>query len=43
MLERLEQEGVGRLTLTTADAHGLYRRFGFEPVGDSPSLMRRAG
>ena len=43
MLERLEQEGVGTLMLTTADAHGLYRRFGFEPVGDSPSLMRRAG
>lgn len=43
MLERLEQEGVGTLMLTTADAHGLYRRFGFEPVGDSPKLMRRAG
>lgn len=42
MLERLEQEGVGSLMLTTADAHGLYRRFGFEPVGDSPRLMRRA-
>lgn len=43
MLARLEQEGVGTLMLATADAHGLYRRFGFEPVGDSPSLMRRAG
>jgi ribosomal protein S18 acetylase RimI-like enzyme len=43
MLERLEQEGVGTLMLATADAHGLYRRFGFESVGDSPKLMRRSG
>jgi len=42
MLERLEQEGVGTLMLATADAHGLYRRFGFELVGDSTKLMRRA-
>lgn len=43
MLERLEREGVGTLMLATADAHGLYRQFGFELVGDSPKLMRRAG
>jgi GNAT superfamily N-acetyltransferase len=42
MLERLAQEGVGTLMLMTADAHALYRRFGFEPVGDSPKLMRWA-
>jgi len=40
MLERLAQEGVGTLMLATADAHGLYRRFGFELAGDSPMLMR---
>jgi GNAT superfamily N-acetyltransferase len=40
MLERLAHEGVGTLMLMTADAHGLYRRFGFQLAGDSAKLMR---
>jgi GNAT superfamily N-acetyltransferase len=43
MLERLAQEGVGALMLATADAHGLYRQFGFAPLENDGKLMRRSG
>lgn len=29
-----ELQGLRRFILATRDAHGLYRRFGFEPLGD---------
>ena len=39
IMARLEQEGVPAVMLGTADAHGLYAKFGFQPVGNSPKLM----
>lgn len=39
MMSRLEKEGVPAVMLGTADAHGLYAKFGFRPVGNSPRLM----
>ena len=33
-----EEIGIRRVLLATADAHGLYRQFGFEPA---ESLMER--
>ena len=41
MLARLDKEGVASLMLATADAHALYRGFGFELVEGSAKLMRR--
>lgn len=32
-----------RWILRTADAHGLYRRYGFEPIAGSPMWMERIG
>lgn len=39
MMSRMEEEGVPAIMLGTADAHGLYAKFGFRLVGDSPKLM----
>jgi GNAT superfamily N-acetyltransferase len=36
---RLKAEGVHGVMLRTADAHGLYEKFGFKRIGDSPKLM----
>jgi GNAT superfamily N-acetyltransferase len=38
-MTRLEEEGVRRVMLGTTDAHGLYEKFGFKRIGDSPHLM----
>ena len=38
-MSRLQEEGVRRVMLGTTDAHGLYEKFGFKRVGDSPHLM----
>lgn len=34
---------IPRLLLATADAHGLYAGFGFEPLDDADRWMRRRG
>lgn len=39
IMERLQNEGVPAMMLGTADAHSLYRKYGFDLVGDSPNLM----
>jgi len=36
-----ELRGVRRWILATADAHGLYARFGFRPAGGDPRFMVR--
>lgn len=36
-----ELQGLRRFMLTTADAHGLYRKFGFEVVAEPGILMER--
>ena len=33
----------GKLILATADAHGLYERFGFEPIDGVRFMTRRRG
>jgi GNAT superfamily N-acetyltransferase len=38
-ISRLKAEGVQRVMLGTVDAHGLYEKFGFRRIGDSPKLM----
>ena len=38
-MARLQTEGVGRVMLGTTDAHGLYEKFGFKLIGNSPNLM----
>lgn len=38
-MSRLKKEGVQGVMLCTADAHGLYEKFGFKRVGGSPKLM----
>ncbi|WP_209730224.1 GNAT family N-acetyltransferase [Arthrobacter sp. CAN_C5] len=38
----LDGLGLTRILLATADAHGLYRRFGFEPLGDPAIWMAKA-
>jgi GNAT superfamily N-acetyltransferase len=38
-MSRLKEEGVHGVMLSTADAHGLYEKFGFKRVGNSPKLM----
>jgi len=35
-----EVQGMRRLMLATRDAHGLYARLGWEPVGDASTLMQ---
>ncbi len=41
ILEHPEVRDVTRLTLVTADAHGLYEGFGFGPIDDLPKWMTR--
>jgi GNAT superfamily N-acetyltransferase len=36
---RLKEEGVHGVMLGTADAHGLYEKFGFRLIGNSSKLM----
>jgi GNAT superfamily N-acetyltransferase len=38
-MSRLTAEGVQGVMLGTADAHGLYEKFGFRLIGNSPKLM----
>jgi GNAT superfamily N-acetyltransferase len=38
-MSRLKEEGVQGIMLGTADAHGLYEKFGFNRIGNSPKLM----
>jgi GNAT superfamily N-acetyltransferase len=38
-MSRLKAEGVQGVMLGTADAHGLYEKFGFRLIGNSPKLM----
>jgi hypothetical protein len=35
----MKEEGVPAMMLGTADAHTLYKKYGFNLVGDSPNLM----
>lgn len=39
ILDRLKEEGVPAIMLGTADAHSLYKKYGFNLVGDTPNLM----
>jgi GNAT superfamily N-acetyltransferase len=39
IIGRLKEEGVPVMMLGTADAHDLYRKYGFDLVGDTPNLM----
>ena len=41
MLAHPDLQNIRRWTLNTADAHGLYARFGFKPVETSGRLMER--
>ena len=41
ILEHPEVRDVTRLTLVTADAHGLYEGFGFGPIDDLQKWMIR--
>ena len=34
-------QGLARWILATRDAHGLYRQFGFEPLGEPERFMLR--
>ena len=43
VLEHPDVRDVARLTLLTADAHGLYEGFGFGPIDDLPKWMTRRG
>lgn len=43
ILADLEPLGLKRLALYTADAHGLYERFGFQQLDDPESWMLRWG
>ncbi|MGH7942536.1 MAG: GNAT family N-acetyltransferase [Limisphaerales bacterium] len=38
-MSRLKEEGVQGVMLGTADAHGLYEKFGFSRLGSSSALM----
>lgn len=40
-VEHPELQTLRRWMLVTRDAHGLYRKFGFEPVDDTSRLMQR--
>lgn len=39
----LEPLGLKRIALATGDAHGLYAKFGFEPLADPTMWMSRSG
>lgn len=39
LLEQPGLQGLRRITLATADAHGLYALFGFTPLGDATRHM----
>ena len=41
VVAHLEQLGLGRVLLATADAHGLYERFGFTPLPQPTRYMVR--
>ncbi|WP_144712024.1 GNAT family N-acetyltransferase [Curtobacterium pusillum] len=41
--EVVEALGLKRFALFTADAHGLYERFGFRPLPDAEGWMMRPG
>lgn len=41
--EAIEPLGLKRFALFTADAHGLYERFGFRPIPDAAGWMMRPG
>jgi GNAT superfamily N-acetyltransferase len=41
LLEHPELQGLRRLMLATADAHGLYRSYGFNDVADPSHLLVR--
>lgn len=43
LLADLEPLGLRRIALATGDAHGLYERFGFEPLSDPERWMIRTG
>jgi GNAT superfamily N-acetyltransferase len=43
LLADLEPLGLRRIALATGDAHGLYERFGFAPLGNPEQWMVRAG
>lgn len=40
LMELPEVQGMRRLMLATRDAHGLYRKLGWEPVADPAPLMQ---
>ncbi len=40
-LEHPDVRGLARFTLLTDDAHGLYERYGFEPLDDVRKWMQR--
>ena len=42
VIAHLEPLGLGRVMLATADAHGLYARFGFGPLDKPELLMARS-
>lgn len=41
--DAIEPLGLKRFALFTADAHGLYERFGFRPLADAAGWMMRPG
>ena len=41
VMNDLEPLGIGRITLRTRDAHGLYEQYGFEPIDQPESWMAR--
>jgi GNAT superfamily N-acetyltransferase len=41
VVSRPELQGLRRFTLATADAHGLYERFGFTPLHKPQTFMER--
>ncbi|MFJ3036135.1 GNAT family N-acetyltransferase [Curtobacterium pusillum] len=41
--DAIEPLGLKRFALFTADAHGLYERFGFRPLTDAAGWMMRPG
>jgi GNAT superfamily N-acetyltransferase len=43
IMATLEPLGLRRIGLTTADAHGLYERFGFRPLEEPEQWMARMG
>ncbi|GAB3395552.1 GNAT family N-acetyltransferase [Humibacter soli] len=43
VVAELEPLGLKRVALSTGDAHGLYAKFGFEPLADPSMWMTRTG